>query len=547
MNNYKTWLDSDLVTEELKNEIRNYSEKEIEESFSTNLEFGTAGMRALIGAGTAKMNEFTVKKATYGLGLYLTEKFKTDDKIKVAIAYDSRHFSREFAEHAASVLAYFDIYTLIYKDERPTPMLSFLVREQQCQAGIVITASHNPKEYQGYKVYNPSGAQLNLDEGDELIKKVESVTDLFNINTNPDYKSFVTYIDESYDDVYLDAISDIMINEDVARNVSVVFTPEHGTSGVVIPKAFKKFGFTNLIEVEEQMNPDPNFTNTKSSNPEEIEAYELAIKYGEKNNADLIIANDPDADRLGIMVNNGKNEFIALSGNQTGAIMIDYILTHRNLNGNEILYKTIVTGEMGGIIAKDHNVEVKELLTGFKFIGDAILNLETKGIDSKYIFGYEESYGYLIKDCVRDKDAISASILITEIVSYYKQKGLTLVDVLNGLYEKYGYYSEITHSLTLSGMEGMQKIKDCIAYVKKTDIDEILGIKVTKKIDYSKGVDSLPKSDVVKFYLEDTGWIVFRPSGTEPKLKIYISVKDDSVKTAEELNLNLFNEMKKLV
>ncbi len=543
---YNKWLESNLVDELLKEEIRNMNDAQLKDCFDSNLEFGTAGMRALIGPGTNRMNVFTVKKATLGLAKYLKDKHK-GEKIKVAIAYDSRHFSREFSEASASVLAYFGIETLIYKDERPTPMLSFLVREKSCQAGIVITASHNPKEYQGYKVYNPSGAQLNLQEGAQLIEYVNECEDLFSIEFKEDYKDYVTYIDESYDDVYISAIDDIMINEDVDRDLKIVFTPEHGTSGVIMPKAFAKFGFENLICVQEQMNPDPNFTNTKSSNPEDLIAYDLAVTYAKKHSADLIIANDPDADRLGIMVNDGNDNFVALSGNETGSIMIDYILNNTELTGNEIIYKTIVTGEMGAKIAAKHNVLVRELLTGFKFIGEAILNLEKTNSDKKYLFGYEESYGYLIKDCVRDKDAISASILIAEIVSYYKKQNKTLIDVLNDLYLEHGYHSEITHSITLAGVEGLEKIKNCINYVKETEIDNILGYEVVEKLDFSKGINGLPKSDVIKFYLKDAGWIVFRPSGTEPKLKIYISVKGETLSAAEQLNNDLFNEMKKLV
>ncbi len=545
--NYQLWLESEVVPTSMKEEIKQFDDQQLQEFFGSDLEFGTGGMRATIGPGTAKMNVFTVRKATYGLAKYLEHMYPNEADLKVAIAYDSRHFSREFSQACASVLALYGISTLIYQDERPTPMLSFLVREQNCHAGIVITASHNPKEYNGYKIYNNSGAQLNLDQADLLIGYANEITNPLDVEFLQNYESFVSYIDESYDEVYLDAIDDIMINDDVDRDLKIVFTPEHGTSGVIMPKAFAKFGFTGIIEVKEQMMPDPNFSNTKSSNPEDIEAYELAIEYGEKHQADLIIANDPDADRLGILVSDSNNKFHALSGNLTGAVMIDYILKHKKLKGNEVIFQTIVTGELGSLIAKKHGVQVEELLTGFKFIGQALLDIEQQNLDKEYLFGYEESYGYLIKPCVRDKDAISASVLIAEIVSYYKTQGLTLLDVIENLYQEYGYYSEITHAISLKGSAGLEKIKNCMAYVKATDIKEIAGIEVVEKLDYSQGVNGLPKSDVVKFYLKDTGWLVFRPSGTEPKLKIYISVKAEDEQAAKALNHKIFEEMQQLV
>lgn len=541
--NYNKWLTNDKVPQYLKDELLNMNEVEIEESFYRDLEFGTGGLRGILGAGTNKMNIFVVQKATLGLALYLRNLHGKEKEIKVAMASDSRHYSKEFMTESARVLATYNIKTIMFDDIRPTPMLSFLVREEKCDAGIMITASHNPKEYNGYKVYDSTGAQLNLEAAEQLLGVMSTIEDIFSYNFIEDTAKYITYIGEDYDEYYiskLEGIVDTTINFD---DIKIVFSPEHGTGYKIVPKALKANGFNNVIEVVEQMTPDGDFPNTKSSNPEEIEAYELAIEYMKKTSADIAIVNDPDADRLGIVVRDKDGNIIPFSGNQTGTLMINYLVNKINLKGNEVIYKTIVTGEMGANIAKEKGISVKETLTGFKFIGEQIKLIEENNINENYIFGYEESYGYLLKSVVRDKDAVQASLFICELVAYYKQQGKTLVDVMQELYEEYGYYSEITHAISLKGMEGLEKIKAGMNYVRVNEIKQIGGMEVSSKIDYLNMETGLPKTDVVKFYLKDTGWVVFRPSGTEPKLKIYVSVIGDTLKEADILNKAIYDEL----
>ncbi len=538
------WEKFTNLDSELKKELLSMNNEQKNEAFAKDLEFGTAGMRGLLGVGTDRLNIYTVRKATLGLAKYLLELYP-NQKIKVAIGYDSRHKSVEFSEECARVLATYKIETVIFDRVKPTPVLSFLVREEKCQAGIMITASHNPKEYNGYKVYNETGAQLNLVQADLLIEKVNSVEDILNEEFVSDYQEFVTYIDESFDNVYLNAIADLLYDSVDDKNIKVVFTPVHGTSQDIMPKAFEKFGYENFIPVVEQMTADPEFTYTKSSNPEELECYELAIKYAQKNDADLIIANDPDADRLGIMVKH-HGEYIAINGNQTGTLLIDYLKNRHSLS-KPVLFKTIVTGEMGAAVAKKANIEVRELLTGFKFIGEQIDLMKTKQVNGEYFFGYEESYGYLIKDIARDKDAIQAAMLVTEMTNYYLEKeNKTLVDKLEDLYKEYGYYDENTYSITLSGIEGLNKIKAVMKYVSENPLANFAGNDVTNVINYKIDDTGLPKADVMKFMLAN-GWVVFRPSGTEPKLKVYVSIKSNTLEEAKEINQKIYNEVKSMI
>ena len=542
---YELWKNNENLDEGLKQELLNLDQESIEDAFSQDLEFGTAGIRGLLGVGSNRLNIYTIQKVTRGLATYLLNEYKNKKKITVAVAYDSRNFSYEFSIIVAKTLASYGIYTYIYDDVKPTPLLSYLVIEKDCDAGIMITASHNPKEYNGYKVYNRSGAQLNVDEADAVIKNIDSINNIFEFKYENNYLDYMTLISTDIEDKYIEDIKSIILNLDVDRDIKVVFTPEHGTSYTLIPKTFKRYGYNNLICVEEQMQPDGDFTNTKSANPEEIIAYEKAIEYAIENDADLIIANDPDADRLGVMYKDYTNNYKLLTGNQTGTLLIDYILNNKKINKNSIIYKTIVTGEMGSNIAQSKGVKIKELLTGFKFIGEQIELLDNK---DDFIFGYEESYGYLIKPIVRDKDAIQAALLITEMAGYYKKQfNITIGEKLNDLYEKYGYYSEITHSISLSGNKGLKKIKDVMELVKKQPIEEVCGYKVEKVINYNQGIDNLPKANVFKYYIKNLGWFVFRPSGTEPKLKIYISIKQKDFKEAEELNHKIYEELIKKI
>lgn len=541
--NYNKWLTNDKMPKYLKDELLNMSEGQINESFYRDLEFGTGGLRGILGAGTNKMNIFVVQKATLGLAMYLRSIYGEEKEIKVAMASDSRHYSKEFMLESARVLASYNIKTIMFDDIRPTPMLSFLVREEKCDAGIMITASHNPKEYNGYKVYDNTGAQLNLVDANNLLDVISKIKDIFEYDFVDDASDYITYITEEYDDYYISKLEGVVDTSMSFDDIKIVFSPVHGTGYKIVPKALKTSGFNNVIEVSEQMTPDGDFPNTKSSNPEEIEAYELAIEYMKKTSADIAIVNDPDADRLGIVVRDKDGSIVPFSGNQTGTLMINYLVNKIKLSGNEVIYKTIVTGEMGANIAKEKGITVKETLTGFKFIGEEIKLMEENKTNEKYIFGYEESYGYLLNTVVRDKDAVQASLFICELVAYYKKQGKTLVDVMQELYDEYGFYSEVTHSISLKGMEGLEKIQAGMNYVRVTDIPQIGGIEVTEKIDYLNMETNLPKTDVVKFYLKNTGWVVFRPSGTEPKLKIYISVKGSTLENATKLNATIYKEL----
>lgn len=534
---YQIWKEQELPTD-LRAEIDLMDQAMIDDAFGTDLSFGTAGMRGLLGCGTNRLNVYTINKATQGLAKYLLNKYPNKE-CGVAICYDSRHYSKEFSEVCGKTLATYGIKSYIFDDVKPTPLLSYLVRHHQLDAGIMITASHNPKQYNGYKVYNETGSQLNIDEANQVISFINDIEDIFDFTYNEDNYHLINYVGNEIEDDYLDEIKDLLLMSNINKDIKVVFTPEHGTSYEVMPRCFNYFGYNGLICVEEQMEPNGDFPNTPTSNPEDIRAFELAIKYAKEHNADIIIANDPDADRLGVMYKEGS-EYLPLSGNQTGTLMIDYLLNHQKDIKDKILYKTIVTGEMGANIAKDKGVSVKELLTGFKFIGEQIALLDDP---SKYFFGYEESYGYLIKPIVRDKDAIQSAILIAEMAAYYKEQNMTLGQRLEQLYEQYGFYDEVTYSLSFDGPGGMDKIINAMKQARSINWDKIAGYEVSEIIDYTTPQGDLPTSDVVKYILPNVGWVVLRPSGTEPKLKVYVSVKQPTLAFAKEVNEKLYNEM----
>lgn len=534
---YQIWKEQELPTD-LRAEIDLMDQAMIDDAFGTDLSFGTAGMRGLLGCGTNRLNVYTINKATQGLAKYLLNKYPNKE-CGVAICYDSRHYSKEFSEVCGKTLATYGIKSYIFDDVKPTPLLSYLVRHRQLDAGIMITASHNPKQYNGYKVYNETGSQLNIDEANQVISFINDIEDIFDFTYNEDNYHLINYVGNEIEDDYLDEIKDLLLMPNINKDIKVVFTPEHGTSYEVMPRCFNYFGYNGLICVEEQMEPNGDFPNTPTSNPEDIRAFELAIKYAKEHNANIIIANDPDADRLGVMYKEGS-EYLPLSGNQTGTLMIDYLLNHQKDIKDKILYKTIVTGEMGASIAKDKGVRVKELLTGFKFIGEQIALLDDP---SKYFFGYEESYGYLIKPIVRDKDAIQSAILIAEMAAYYKEQNMTLGQRLEQLYEQYGFYDEVTYSLSFDGPGGMDKIINAMKQARSINWDKIAGYEVSEIIDYTTPQGDLPTSDVVKYILPNVGWVVLRPSGTEPKLKVYVSVKQPTLALAKEVNEKLFNEM----
>lgn len=535
------WLESKNVPEYLKDEIRAMSSSEVTERFSTNLEFGTAGLRGILGAGTDRMNVMIVRQSTLGFGRYLKANYKGE--LKVAIGYDSRHYSVEFSQEAAAVLASLGIKTLIYDQVKPTPLLSFAVREFGCVGGIMITASHNPKEYNGYKIYNETGSQANLEQSAAVINQISQIEDITAIEF-PSFEAalasgMITYIDERFDDVYLQALTGINITNEERKDVKIVFSPAHGTSGIIGPKVLNHFGYHNIIEVTEQMTPDGDFTHIKSANPEDALAYELALEYAKANDGDVIVVNDPDADRLGVMFKNRQGQYIAYSGNQIGTLLVDYIRNNVKLDSTYSMYNSIVTGQMGTEIIKETGVSFKQTLVGFKFIGEQI----AKHPEQKFILGYEESYGYLFSDIARDKDAMQSLLIVSEMVNYYLNRDLYLDEVMETLYERYGYYVDVTKSIAYSGQAGLDKIKRIMDFYGQNEITDFAGYQVTNKIDYRVGIDDLPQDNVIKFELADLGWVVFRPSGTEPKIKTYLSIKGASLAQSNQLVADIYGSI----
>jgi phosphoglucomutase len=512
---YEQWLNEPTLEEEHRKELLSYSEKEIEDAFYQEVSFGTGGIRGLMGIGPNRVNIYTVRKATLGLAKYLLMHKKLNG---VAIAYDNRKDSRTFAFEAAKVLAACGIKSFVFPQLRPTPMLSFAVRYKKTSAGIMITASHNPKEYNGFKVYNETGAQMNVDEANAVINQINMIASPFGIHTVEN--DLINLIDEDVEKAYIKLVETISI-KDEPKQLKLTYSPLHGTGGTVIPTLLAKHGY-EVYPVLEQMKVDPTFSQTKSSNPEEELAYELSLQYAKKYDADIVLVTDPDADRLGIAVkHNGVYQLI--NGNQTASLTLYYILKHAPKQEG-FVYTTIVTSALVKEIALSFNQRVGETLTGFKFIGE---QAELKQ-NIPYRFGCEESYGSLIKDFVRDKDAVQACFMLAEIANHYKREGKTLVDVLEEIYKTYGYYVEHTENITLKGKSGGEKIKAIMNYVRIHGL-HIPSFKVEHIIDYNHGYVNpnhviLPPSDVVKFVNND-GFIVFRPSGTEPKLKIYFSIK----------------------
>ncbi|UWD47642.1 phospho-sugar mutase [Clostridioides difficile] len=542
---YEEWVKSSYFDEDTKLEldkIKN-NEKEIEDRFYKDLEFGTAGLRGVIEAGTNRINKYTVRRATFGLANYILENTTEEEKNRgVVIAHDNRHKSREFCIESANTLAACGIKAYIFDSLRTTPELSFAVRNLNAIAGIVITASHNPPEYNGYKVYWEDGAQVMPDIANAITEKVNSIHDYSIIPTLSEAnKNLVVLLDEKQDTEFIEAVKSQVIRKDlvksVGKNFKIVYTPLCGTGNIPIRRALKEVGFENILVVPEEENPDPNFAGLDYPNPEEKKALNRGILLAKENGADLVIATDPDCDRVGVAVRTTTGEYVLLTGNQIGGMLTHYIIEglkeNNKLKENSTMIKTIVTSEFGADIAKENNVDVLSVLTGFKFIGEKIKLFE-ENKDRNYVFGYEESYGYLVGTHARDKDGVVSSLLISEMAAFYYSKGMSLYEGLIELYKKYGFFKEQTISLTLKGIEGVEKIKEIISYFRENQIDCINNIKVVDKKDYKNGVDNLPKSDVLKYFLEDESWVAIRPSGTEPKLKFYIAVKGASDVEADE-------------
>ncbi|MDF9447364.1 phospho-sugar mutase [Bacillus toyonensis] len=560
---FSRWLSYAELDVELKEQLENMKqdEKKIEDSFYKNLEFGTGGMRGELGAGTNRLNVYTVRKATQGLAKFIEKLGEEVKERGVVVAYDSRHKSPEFAMEVAATLGAHGIKTYVFESLRPTPVLSFAVRHLHTVSGIVLTASHNPPEYNGYKVYGDDGGQLPPKEADELISYVNAVEDELTVEVADveqlKAEGLLHIIGQEVDDAYAAELNDVIINKEmvqkVGKDLKIVFTPLHGTSNLSVRRGLEEVGFTDVTVVKEQELPDPNFSTVKSPNPEEHAAFEYAIRDGEKIGADVLIATDPDADRLGVAVRNHDGEFQVLTGNQTGALMLDYLLSQKKENGtlpeNGVVLKTIVTSEIGRTIAKAYGLDTVDTLTGFKFIGEKIKQYEESG-QYEFQFGYEESYGYLIRPFCRDKDAVQSVLFACEVAAYYKSQGKTLYDGLLEVFEKYGFFREDLVSLTLKGKDGAEQIQEMMATFRENPPKEVAGLTVVAVEDYKASIVTslqdghkeeihLPKSNVLKYQLEDGSWFCLRPSGTEPKIKFYFGVKDNSLQNSEQKLLTI--------
>ncbi|HEX2927525.1 MAG TPA: phospho-sugar mutase [Ruminiclostridium sp.] len=550
------WLDNEYFDQATKDELISIKNdpKEVEDRFYKSLEFGTGGLRGIIGAGTNRMNVYTVRVASQGLANYINQLGKQDKGI--VIAYDSRFMSPEFSLEAAKVFCANGIKAYLFDELRPTPQLSFAVRYLKAAAGVVVTASHNPKQYNGYKVYGEDGGQLSLDGSNAVISEINKITDITSVNIiskeEAVSKGLLEIIGGKIDDAYIEMLKKLRINKDavakVADTFKIVYTPLHGAGNKPVRRILAESGFKNVLVVKEQELPDSQFSTVKSPNPEERSAFELAIKLASENNVDLIIGTDPDSDRMGVVVRKNDGEYAVLTGNQTGCLLLEYMLKAMKEAGklpeNGFAVKTIVTTELSKVIAKHYNIELVEVLTGFKFIGEQIKLRDENG-NQKYLFGFEESYGYLAGTDVRDKDAVVASMLVAEMAAYYKTKGISLYDALINLFENYGYFIEGISSFTLEGKDGLMKIKQAMTTMRDTRYKSFGDLKVKAIRDYQKSERyvisneatekiTLPVSDVLYFEMEDGSWFCVRPSGTEPKIKIYYGVSDETLKLSQE-------------
>ncbi|MBC2580255.1 phospho-sugar mutase [Clostridium sp. DJ247] len=551
---YNLWLESELIDETAKQELVNITdEKEIEDRFYKDLEFGTGGLRGIIGMGTNRMNIYTVGKTTQGMAEYLIKRYEKD--ISVSIAYDSRIMSKEFAEAAASTLCANGIKVNLFESLRPTPMLSYTVRHLKSKAGIVITASHNPKQYNGYKVYGEDGGQVTDAAAKEILSYIEGIRDFAELKSvdlnEAKKKGLLNIIGEEVDKAYIEKVKDLTIRKDLvsqyAKDLNIIYTPIHGSGNMPIRRVLSELGYNNVAIVKEQEQPDGNFPTAAYPNPEDPKVFNIALSMAERVQPDIIFGTDPDCDRIGMVVKDNNGEYKVLTGNQTGVLLTHYILSSlkelNKLPNNGVVIKTIVTTEMAANIAKEYDIELIDVLTGFKYIGEKIKEFEENN-DKQYLFGFEESYGYLAGNFVRDKDAVIAAELICEMTLYYKNKGISLYDALMELYKEYGFYKEKLISIELQGKEGQEKIEKALQYLRHSMSYSVGNTKITKKMDYKLSIEkdlvnisenniNLPKSNVLKFILEDNSWFVVRPSGTEPKMKIYLSVTGESIEDAK--------------
>ncbi len=566
-NKYQAWLNNDYFDRETKEELEKISgnEKEIEDRFYTSLDFGTGGLRGVIGAGTNRINKYVVRKATQGLANYIA---KNGDKAKgVVISHDSRYKSREFAIEAALVLAANEIKAYLFDDLRPTPELSFAVRKLEATAGIMLTASHNPPEYNGYKVYWEDGGQIVPPHDKGIIAEVNAIENFEDVNIISEEvareEGLFEIIDPKMDDKYIKTLKDLSLNPEVIKEVAddfhLVYTPLHGTGNIPVQRILKELGFKNLHVVKEQEAPDPEFPTVAYPNPEEPNVFEMGIKLADQTDAQLVMANDPDADRVGIAVKDTDDNWVFLNGNEVGILLIEYIIKSLDeVSENAVVIKTVVTTEMINPIAKKYNLDVMNTLTGFKYIGEKIREFEEGKYDKEYLFGFEESYGYLYGTHARDKDAIVATMLIAEMAAYYQAQGSSLYQELMRMYEEYGYYKADLEAIKMPGKAGKEKIASLLKSLREDSPAEINGQKVvvikdylvSKEYDITTGEEKtidLPESNVLQFLLEDDSLVTVRPSGTEPKIKFYFSVVADSNLAADEKLANLKEAVMELI
>lgn len=555
---YSKWLNHKNLAPQYKPVLEAMNAEEKNDAFYTTIEFGTAGMRGLLGPGTNRINIHTIRKATQGYANYINE--NNGGEAGIAIGYDNRHMSKEFAFDCADLLAKNNIKSYVFESLRPTPELSFAVRHLKCFGGIMITASHNPKEYNGYKLYDDKGCQLIPCLASQVIERVNAIEDELAIDANctEEQKKLITVIGKDVDEEYYKNVLSIQLNPEVKKDIKIVFSPEHGTANIPVQEVYKRAGYT-CIPVVEQCSPDPDFSNTPTPNPEQAGAYELSLKYAKENHADLILVCDPDADRMGVgVLHNG--EYVVLTGNQSGSVEIEYICSQLQKQGktpeNPVMFNTVVTSDLGEKVASDYGVSTEKTLTGFKFIGEKVAKYE-KTHEKNYVFGYEESYGSLIKPFVRDKDAPQACLMLAEACAFYKEQGKDLVDVLNSLYDRHGTYEESQVALSLAGEAGAKRIKEILATLRKDAPTEIGGTKVVRSEDYKEctikegntvtELTGFTKSDVLKYYLEDGSWIAVRPSGTEPKCKFYYCIKGASKEDAHNKTVHFQKAMDDLI
>lgn len=551
----KKWQYFKDLEQDLKVELKEMEKDEnlLMDAFYEDIAFGTGGLRGIIGCGTNRMNSYVVRKSTLGFLNYMKKKYIDIQTMGVAISYDCRKNSFLFAKHAAEVIASNGVRAYLYTSIRSTPQLSFTVRYLNCAGGIMITASHNPPIYNGYKIYDHNGCQLVPEEADKVIEEINKIEDMFSIQTKPFdtlvEEGMIKMIDSTVDEAYIQMVKTVPVQIVKKNNIKIVYTPLHGTGASHMVNLLTSEGYT-VYPVEEQMIPDGNFTTLKSPNPEEASAFEYAIRLGKEKDADILIATDPDADRMGIAAKDAMGNYVLLTGNQTGAILLDYLGKFKHTQKQGVVFNTIVTSNFAKAICEKYHLELVQTLTGFKYIGEQAALLENT--DKEFFFGYEESYGYVIKDFVRDKDSFQASLLLAEVASYYKEQGKTLIQVLDDLFKEFGYYLEGVHNIGLAGIEGANRIQKIMHYFQDTKLTDIAGRHIQTFEDYDKLVKvendkmsalTLPRSFVLKYIFDDGGWFALRPSGTEPKLKIYIAIKGKTKEEATNLIINLKKEI----